>query len=77
MNTISATELNKHPGQILQMAQKRPVIIQKTGQPAAVLLSYEYFTELEDFYFGNAAKIVEQNSDYLSVEESTNFLKNV
>ena len=77
MNTISATELNKHPGQILQMAQKRPVIIQKTGQPAAVLLSYEYFTELEDFYFGNAAKIVEQNSDYLSVEESTSFLKNV
>jgi prevent-host-death family protein len=77
MNKITATELNKHPGQILYMAQRNPVIIEKTGQPTAVVLSYEYFTELEDYYFGSIAKQADQTDDYLSTEESEKFLKDV
>jgi prevent-host-death family protein len=77
MDKISATELNKHPGHVLQMAQRKPVIIEKTGQPAAVIMSYEYFTELEDYYFGNLAKTIEETAEYLSNEESEIFLKNV
>ncbi len=77
MNRVTATELNKHPGQVLQMAIKNPVIIEKTGFPTAVVVSYEYFTELEDHYFGNAAQDREKNAEWLSIKESEKFLKNV
>lgn len=77
MERISATELNKHSGYIVQKAQRQPIIIERTGQPAAAIISYEYFRELEDFYFGSVAKEVENNSEYLSAEESEKFLKDV
>lgn len=77
MNSISATELNKHSGQVLQLAQRKPVIIEKTGQPTAVIISYEYFTELEDYYFGSRTRKVDHSSDYLSPEESERFLRDV
>lgn len=77
MNKISATELNKHPGQILQLAQRSPVIIEKVGQPSAVIISYEYFQELEDYYFGSIAKNRDEIGEYLTIEESENFLNNV
>jgi len=77
MNKISATKLNKHPGQILQLAQRSPVIIEKVGRPSAVMISYKYFQELEDYYFGSVAKGRDETGEYLTVEESENFLKNV
>ena len=77
MNKVSATELNKHSGQILQMAQRKPVIIEKVGQPSAVIISYEYFQELEDYYFGSTAKNIDQTGKYVAVKESEDFLKNV
>ncbi|MCC2646189.1 MAG: Antitoxin of toxin-antitoxin system StbD [Rickettsiaceae bacterium] len=76
-NRISATELNKHPGQILHMAQRNPIIIEKTGQPAAVVISYEYFTELEDYFFGSLAKKIDDEGEYLSAEDSERFLRDV
>ena len=59
------------------MAQRKPIIIEKIGQPAAVIISYEYFIELEDYYFGNLAKEIDQTSEYLCASESENFLNNV
>ncbi|MDF2966206.1 MAG: Antitoxin of toxin-antitoxin system StbD [Rickettsiaceae bacterium] len=74
---ISATELNKHSGQILHMVQRKPVIIEKIGHPAAVIISYEYFTELEDYYFGSQTKKIDDEGDYLSAEDSERFLRDV
>lgn len=73
---ISATELNKHSGRILNMALKEPVIIEKNEFPTAVILSYDRFKELEDAFWGRGAEAVEKNAVWLSAEESSQFLEN-
>ena len=51
----TATELNKHPGKYLNQAIKEPVIIERSGQPFAVMVSYEQYMKLEDAYWGELA----------------------
>ena len=72
---ISATDLNKHSGRVLNMALKEPVIIQKNEYNTAVILSYERFKELEDVFWGKAAEASEVNATWLSANESLNFLE--
>ena len=72
---ISATELNKHSGRVLNMALKEPVVIQKNEYPTVVILSYDRFKELEDVFWGKAAEAIETNATWLSADESLNFLK--
>ncbi len=76
---ITATELNKHTGTYLVLVMKdEPVIIEKTGQPLAVMLSYERYRELEaieDMYWGERAKKIEKNAKWLSAKESMGFLQ--
>ncbi|HQS84747.1 MAG: prevent-host-death family protein [Alphaproteobacteria bacterium 16-39-46] len=72
---ISATELNKHSGRVLNMALKEPVIIQKNKYPIAVILSYERFKELEDVFWGKDTEATKINATWLSADESLNFLK--
>lgn len=74
---ISATELNKHPGSVLNMAIKEPVIIQKSGKEVVVMISYERYLELEDSFWGTRAELIEKNAEWLSGEESLSFLKDV
>jgi len=51
----TATELNKHPGRYLDEAIREPVIIERSGRPAAVIVSYERYIQLEDAYWGERA----------------------
>jgi prevent-host-death family protein len=51
----TATELNKHPGKYINQAIKEPVIIERSGQPVAVMVSYERYIQLEDAYWGELA----------------------
>lgn len=51
----SATELNKHPGKYINQAIKEPVIIERSGTPVAVMVSYERYIQLEDAYWGELA----------------------
>ncbi len=74
---ITATDLNKRPGTYLEKAISGPVIIEKSGRPSVVLISYERFLELENFFWGEAVKEVEKTSQFLSVEESQNFLQDI
>lgn len=46
MYTISATDLNKHSGAILDTAIKEPVFIERHGCIAFVVLSYERYKVL-------------------------------
>lgn len=51
----TATELNKHPGKYINQAIKEPVIIERSGQPVAVMVSYEHYIQLEDAFWGEKA----------------------
>lgn len=51
----TATELNKHPGKYLNQSIKEPVIVERSGHPVAVLVSYERYLQLEDAYWGELA----------------------
>jgi prevent-host-death family protein len=72
---ISATELNKRPGAMLEAAIREPVIIEKSGNPSVVMVSYQRYQELEDAFWGTLAETLEKKADWASAEESLNFLK--
>ena len=71
---ITATELNKHPGAILDAALREPVIIQKSGRASAVMVSYEYYLELENAFWGTLAESVEKTAEWESADSSMQFL---
>ena len=74
---ISATELNKRPGTYLDKALRTPVVVEKSGRPSIVLISYDRFIELENFFWGEAVKEVEKDPKFFSVDESQNFLEDI
>ena len=57
----SATELNKHPGKYIDHALKEPVVVERSGRPVIVMLSFELFTRLEDAYWGELATNADQD----------------
>ncbi len=72
---ISATELNKRSGAILEAAIREPVIIERSGNPSVVMISYQHYLELEDAFWGTLAETLEKTAEWESPEESLNFLK--
>lgn len=74
---ISATELNKRPGTYLEEAIRSPVVIEKAGRPSVVLVSYKHFTELEDFFWGQAAMEIEKEANFLPAKQSEEFLQSI
>ena len=70
---VTATELNKHPGRCITQAMKEPLIIEKAGQPAVVMVPYDHYIKLEDAYWGELTNASAQDPS-LSVEESMAFL---
>lgn len=46
---MTATEAKNKFGQLLEMARKEPVRVQKNGRDVAVVLSPEEFVEFESF----------------------------
>ena len=71
---ISATELNKRPGTILEMAVREPVFVEKSGRPSVVMVSYKHYKELEDALWGTVAETVEKTAEWTSAEETMTFL---
>lgn len=69
----TATELNKHPGKYINQAIKEPVIIERSGQPVAVMVSYERYTQLEDAYWGELATAADKEKS-LGNKKSMDFL---
>jgi antitoxin Phd len=77
MQHISATNLKNHLGQYLEAAIKEPVIVEKSGRPVSVVISYEEFQrllEIEDQLWG-ASALKAEKSGYLGVEKSFALLK--
>ncbi len=76
MVTVKATEMKNKLGRYLQMALTEPVVVEKTNQQVAVLISmkeYERLTKLEDSYWGERAKAAEAEG-YLSETETKKFI---
>lgn len=71
---ITATQLNKRPGTYVEQAIKEDVLVEKTGRPAVVIVSYDRYLELEEAYWGNLA-IESEKDELLSTEDSMRFLE--
>jgi len=77
MKTVKATEMKNKLGRYLQLALVEPVVVEKTNQPVAVLMSiqeYERLTRLEDAYWGEKAKAAEAEG-YIGERETKEFLE--
>lgn len=70
----TASELNKHPGRLLSQASREPVIIEKSGHPVAVIVSYERYIQLEDAYWGELAIAAEKDKS-LGRKKTMDFLQ--
>ena len=46
---IAATEANQKFGEMLDAAQHGPVVINKSGRPRAVLVSFEAYNKLQEY----------------------------
>jgi len=76
---VGISELRTQADEILRVAQKEPVIVEKRHKPMAVLVpiaqydrTEEVLDQLEDYLLGLLAKEREQRSrrkDYLTLEE--------
>jgi prevent-host-death family protein len=59
MLNVAATEVKQRLGQYLESALTEPVMIEKSGRPAVVMLSvaeYERLRALEDAWWGEQAQ---------------------
>jgi prevent-host-death family protein len=59
MRSVAATEVKQRLGQYLETALVEPVMIEKSGRPAVVMLSiteYERLRALEDAWWGERAR---------------------
>lgn len=76
---ISATELKNKLGQYLEAAVREPVIVEKSGRPASVVISYQEFQrflELEDKLWGMRA-LQAKKEGYLGTEKSAKLLTEI
>ena len=77
MNTVNATYAKQNFGACIADAAKQPVVIEKSGRPTAVLLSYEEFQRLSDLEEAMWLQRAQEAAagGYLSAEESDDFMK--
>jgi prevent-host-death family protein len=77
MNTVKATYAKQNFGACVADAARHPVVIEKSGRPAVVMISYDEFrrlSELEEAAWLQRAQEAAAGG-YLSAEESDSFLK--
>lgn len=61
---LAASEVKQRLGQYMESALTEPVVIEKSGRPAVVMLSiaeYERLQALDDAYWGERAKQALEN----------------
>lgn len=78
--TIAAATAKNRFGEMLDTAQRTPVVIQKHGRTVAVLLSgrdyeeYQRLVGLDDAYWGERAMKVLKNPKFIGPEKSRKLL---
>lgn len=79
MRIESATNAKNHFGEIMDAALREPVLIQRSGRNAVVMLSveeYEILEILSDRYWGDRAKEAEKEGS-IGVEETAKFFESI
>ena len=77
MTTVNATYAKQNFGACIADAIKHPVVIEKSGRPAVVMISYEEYqrlSELEDAMWLRRAQDAAAGG-YLSAEDSDDFMQ--
>jgi prevent-host-death family protein len=77
MTTVNATQAKQNFGACIAAAAKHPVMIEKSGRPAVVMISYEEYQrliELEDAVWLQRAQAAAAGG-YLSAEGSDDFMQ--
>ena len=69
MNTMSANAAKSHFGELLDVARREPVTIEKHGRPVVVVLSTEEYEELEAIRLSRLRSEVDEGLDALSRED--------
>ena len=76
MKTMTATELRHKFGEVVEGLQAEPVLVEKSGRPVAVILSYADFQrlqEMEDTWWGEQARKASQEG-FLSADETKEWI---
>lgn len=77
MRTLTATEIRHKFGEVMEGLKTEPVLVEKSGRPVAVILSYETYErlqELEDAWWGEQANKA-MAEGLLSAEATASWLK--
>ena len=77
MTTVNATYAKQNFGACVADAAKHPIVIEKSGRPAVVMISYEEYqrlNELEDAIWLQRAQDAAAGG-YLAVEASEDFMQ--
>lgn len=77
VKTLTATALRHKLGEVIEGIKTEPVLVEKSGRPVAVLLSYEDFQrlqDLEDAWWGEKARKAAATG-FLSSGETESWLK--
>ena len=69
MNTMSANAAKSHFGELLDIARREPVTIEKHGRPVVVVLSTEEYEELEAIKLSRLRSEVDEGLDALRRED--------
>lgn len=79
MKTLGAAEAKNHFGNLLDMAQREPVVIEKKGRAVAVVLSvqeYERLQALEEAWW--IARATEAQADgFIGTDESEALIRDL
>lgn len=76
MKTLTATELRHKFGEVVEGLKAEPVLVEKSGRPVAVILSYEDYErlqEIEDSWWGEQARKAAAEG-FLSAEETASWI---
>lgn len=77
MQQITSTEFKGRLGHYLASTREQPLLVEKSGQPVAVVLSpveYEQMQEMEDLYWLARAEAAEQSGEWLNHQEVVRLL---
>lgn len=75
--TYTATDAKNKFGEVFDSALREPVRIKRNGRRGAVLMSDEFFEDLEDYYLGLHATEVLKKGKSLGVKKTHEYLKSV
>ncbi len=69
MEFVSTTEFQSQLGRYLASTRKAPIVVQKSGEPLAVVVSpieYQHLQELEDLYWLARAEAAEITGEWVT-----------